>query len=53
MYNPAHFALTDPAALQRVIHQHPLGMLVTHGPEGWTPTTSRSSTTRLAVSTAP
>lgn len=34
MYNPAHFALTDPEALQRVIHQHPLGMLVTHGPEG-------------------
>ena len=34
MYNPAHFALTDPEALQRIIRQHPLGMLVTHGPEG-------------------
>lgn len=34
MYNPAHFTLTDPAALQRIIRQYPLGMLVTHGPEG-------------------
>jgi transcriptional regulator len=29
MYNPAHFALTDRAALQRIILAHPLGMLVT------------------------
>ncbi|KPU97373.1 transcriptional regulator [Variovorax paradoxus] len=34
MYIPAHFAVTDPAALQRVIREHPLGMLVTHGPAG-------------------
>lgn len=34
MYIPAHFAVTDPAALQRVIREHPLGMLVTHGPTG-------------------
>lgn len=34
MYNPAHFTMTDSAALQRIVRQHPLGMLVTHGPEG-------------------
>lgn len=34
MYTPAHFALTEPEALQRILRQHPLGMLVTHGPEG-------------------
>lgn len=34
MYTPAHFALTEPDALQRILRQHPLGMLVTHGPEG-------------------
>ena len=34
MYNPAHYALTDPEALQRILRQYPLGMLVTHGPEG-------------------
>lgn len=34
MYNPAHFTLTEPAALQRIIQAHPLGMLVTHGPQG-------------------
>ncbi len=34
MYNPAHFTLTEPVALQRIIRQHPLGMLVTHGSEG-------------------
>ncbi len=32
MYNPAHFALQNPADLQRVMQAHPLGMLVTaHG----------------------
>ncbi len=34
MYTPPHFALTDPAALHRILREHPLGMLVTHGPEG-------------------
>jgi transcriptional regulator len=31
MYIPAHFAVTDPAALHRIIQQHPLGALVTPG----------------------
>ena len=30
MYTPAHFAVTDAAALHDLIRQHPLGMLVTH-----------------------
>lgn len=30
MYNPAHFAVADTAALHALIRQHPLGMLVTH-----------------------
>jgi transcriptional regulator len=34
MYTPAHFAVTDPAALHRIIREHPLGMLVTPSPEG-------------------
>lgn len=34
MYLPPHFAETRPEALHRIIHEHPLGMLVTHGPEG-------------------
>ncbi|MBQ0958230.1 FMN-binding negative transcriptional regulator [Ideonella sp. 4Y11] len=34
MYTPAHFALTDPAALHRIIRAHPLGMLVTPGELG-------------------
>ena len=29
MYNPAHFAVTDTAALHQIIRTHPLGMLVT------------------------
>ena len=29
MYVPAHFSLTDPAALHRIIRTHSLGMLVT------------------------
>lgn len=29
MYTPAHFALTDPASIQRIIREHPLGILVT------------------------
>ena len=34
MYIPAHFAVTDPAALQRIIREHPLGMLVRQGADG-------------------
>jgi transcriptional regulator len=29
MYSPAHYALTDPASIQRIIREHPLGVLVT------------------------
>ena len=29
MYTPAHFRVTDPAALHRIIAAHPLGVLVT------------------------
>lgn len=29
MYNPAHFAITDPTELHRIIRTHALGMLVT------------------------
>jgi transcriptional regulator len=29
MYIPAHFRVTDPVALQRIIQAHPLGVLVT------------------------
>ena len=34
MYNPDHFALHDPAALHRILRDHPLGMLVVQGPDG-------------------
>lgn len=34
MYTPAHFAETRPEALHRILREHPLGMLVTHGPDG-------------------
>jgi transcriptional regulator len=34
MYIPPHFAQPDPAELQRIIRDHPLGMLVTHGDAG-------------------
>lgn len=34
MYTPQHFALHQPGQLQRVIHAHPLGVLVTSGPAG-------------------
>ena len=34
MYNPTHFAIHDAAALHRIIHEHPLGVLVTHTTEG-------------------
>jgi transcriptional regulator len=34
VYTPAHFAEPRPAALHRLIAAHPLGALVTHGPDG-------------------
>lgn len=34
MYLPAHFAQTNADELQRIMRSHPLGMLVTHGPDG-------------------
>ncbi len=34
MYIPAQFAETRPEELARIIAQHPLGMLVTHGAQG-------------------
>jgi transcriptional regulator len=34
MYIPTHFALTEPAALQRIVRAHPLGMLVTQDGTG-------------------
>jgi len=34
MYLPPHFAETRPAELHRILREHPLGMLVTHGDYG-------------------
>ncbi|WP_326540956.1 FMN-binding negative transcriptional regulator [Pseudorhodoferax sp.] len=34
MYLPAHFAETRPEQLHRIIREHPLGALVTHGAAG-------------------
>jgi transcriptional regulator len=34
MYRPAHFEENRPEVLHALIHAHPLGQLVTHGPEG-------------------
>jgi transcriptional regulator len=34
MYIPAHFAITDPHVLHRIVRDHPLGILVTQGPDG-------------------
>ena len=34
MYIPAHFAVSDPAAIHRIIREHPLGMLVRQGDNG-------------------
>jgi len=34
MYIPPHFALPQPEALHRIIREHPLGTLVTHGEAG-------------------
>lgn len=35
MYIPAHFAVTEPAALHRILRAHPLGALVTPGEQGF------------------
>lgn len=34
MYTPAHFAITVSAELHRIVRDHPLGALVTHGESG-------------------
>lgn len=34
MYIPAHFSETRPEVLSRILHEHPLGALVTHGAAG-------------------
>lgn len=34
MYLPAHFAQSNPDELHRLMREHPLGMLVTHGEAG-------------------
>ena len=34
MYIPAHFAITDPAALHRIVRTHPLGVLVRQDTDG-------------------
>ena len=34
MYIPAHFAVSDPTVLHRIIREHPLGMLVRQGGDG-------------------
>jgi transcriptional regulator len=34
MYIPPHFAVTEAATLHRIIREHPLGALVTHGADG-------------------
>jgi transcriptional regulator len=35
MYLPPHFAVAEPAALHRLLREHPLGALVTHGADGF------------------
>lgn len=34
MYTPSHFDETRPEPLQQLLQQHPLGLLITHGPQG-------------------
>lgn len=34
MYTPSHFDEARPAVLQQLLHDHPLGLLVTNGPQG-------------------
>jgi transcriptional regulator len=36
MYTPAHFRESRPAVLRAFIARHPLGALITHGPDGLT-----------------
>lgn len=35
MYTPAHFSVDDPARIHRIVHTHPLGMLVTATADGF------------------
>ena len=35
MYIPSHFAETRPEVLERIMREHPLGILVTQGPAGF------------------
>lgn len=34
MYTPSHFDETRPEPLQQLLREHPLGLLITHGPQG-------------------
>lgn len=34
MYTPRHFEQTDPAALHQLVHEHPLGLLITQDGQG-------------------
>ena len=34
MYTPSHFDETRPEPLQQLLHDHPLGLLITHGANG-------------------
>lgn len=34
MYQPAHFVESRPEVLHELLRQHPLGLLITHGPDG-------------------
>jgi transcriptional regulator len=34
MYTPSHFDETRPEPLQQLLHDHPLGLLITQGPQG-------------------
>lgn len=34
MYVPAHFSVTDAETLHALVRTHPLGVLITHGPNG-------------------
>jgi transcriptional regulator len=34
VYTPSHFDESRPGPLQQLLHDHPLGLLVTHGPQG-------------------
>lgn len=34
MYTPSHFDETRPELLQQLLHDHPLGLLITNGPQG-------------------